>query len=163
MFSVSTVFGGFLVIGLIHAQSPPHIVMLLGDDMGFNDIGYADLTMKTPTINALAADGVKLNNMYTWNWCAPSRASLMTGRYVPNIGYEKAPDGPSNDGDGTGDAYVVPLEFPMMPAALKEQAGYKTLMAGHTGSRTLFSSNSVIHLLLGRQVAPWVRYHGLCS
>jgi hypothetical protein len=169
------------------SQKAPNIVLLLGDDMGFNDIGYAgtsgqsmlalslipatfvalqtlaDPTIKTPNMNALAADGIKLSALYTWNWCAPSRGAILTGRYVPNIGYEKAPDGsscsrasavgsdtacnhtcvystkrcdfgalagPSEDGDGTGDAYMVPLEFMMLPAALKKQSGYQTVMAG---------------------------------
>ena len=94
--------------------------------MGFNDIGYSDPTVPTPTMDALAHDGVRMSSLYTWNWCAPSRGSLLTGRYVPNHGYEEGGDGP--EGDGTVNA--LPLEFELIPAALKRAANYSTHMAG---------------------------------
>jgi arylsulfatase A-like enzyme len=79
------------------AQRPPNIILILADDMGFNDIslyngGAADGTVKTPNIDALARDGVVFTNGYAANAvCAPSRASIMTGRYSTRFGFEFTP------------------------------------------------------------------------
>lgn len=49
---------------------------------GFNDIGYHNPTIKTPTLDKLAAEGVKLENYYVQPICTPSRSQLITGRYT---------------------------------------------------------------------------------
>ena len=68
--------------------SAPHIVFILIDDWGWNDIGYQStwLSWTTPTIDRLAQQGVKLSNYWTSCLCAPSRGSLMTGRYPFRLG-----------------------------------------------------------------------------
>lgn len=48
---------------------------------GFNDIGYHNPTIKTPTLDKLAAEGVRLENYYVQPICTPSRSQLITGRY----------------------------------------------------------------------------------
>ena len=106
-------------------SAPPHLLLVVGDDMGSNDVGYADPTVPTPKMNALARDGVRLSALYTWNWCAPSRASLLTGRYAPHHGFEFGGDGPEDNGD----VHVLSTEFTLLPAALK-RLGYRTVMAG---------------------------------
>lgn len=76
---------------------PPNIIVILVDDMGFNDLttyggGVARGTVPTPAIDALAADGVIFGNGYAGNAvCAPSRASLLTGRYSTRFGFEFTP------------------------------------------------------------------------
>jgi len=78
-------------------ERPPNIILVLTDDMGFNDIslyngGAADGTLQTPNIDALANQGVRFNNGYSANAvCAPSRASIMTGRYSTRFGFEFTP------------------------------------------------------------------------
>jgi len=78
-------------------QRPPNIVLIMTDDMGFNDIslyngGAADGSLMTPNIDALAAKGVSFTNGYAGNAiCAPSRAISMTGRYNTRFGYEFTP------------------------------------------------------------------------
>ena len=47
---------------------------------GFNDIGYHNPTIKTPTLDKLAAEGVTLENYYVQPICTPSRSQLLTGR-----------------------------------------------------------------------------------
>lgn len=59
----------------------PHIVFILVDDQGFRDVGYHGSEIKTPTLDRLAAQGVKLENYYVQPLCSPSRSQLMTGRY----------------------------------------------------------------------------------
>uniref|UniRef100_A0A3Q2Z7K9 Sulfatase N-terminal domain-containing protein n=1 Tax=Hippocampus comes TaxID=109280 RepID=A0A3Q2Z7K9_HIPCM len=61
-------------------KSPPHIVFILVDDQGFRDVGYHGSEIKTPTLDRLAAQGVKLENYYVQPLCSPSRSQLMTGR-----------------------------------------------------------------------------------
>ena len=79
------------------AQRPPNIVFILADDMGFNDIslyngGAADGSVMTPHIDAIAREGVVFADGYAANAvCAPSRASLLTGRYSTRFGFEFTP------------------------------------------------------------------------
>ena len=75
------------VAAVAAAKSPPHVLLLLADDLGHTDLGYTGAEAPTPSIDALAAAGVRLSNFYTWNWCAPSRGSLLTGVYAPRNGY----------------------------------------------------------------------------
>jgi arylsulfatase A-like enzyme len=78
-------------------DSRPNIILILADDMGYNDIslhngGSADGTLKTPHIDSLAKNGVWFNKGYAANaTCAPSRASIMTGRYATRFGFEFTP------------------------------------------------------------------------
>ena len=78
-------------------ERQPNIIVILADDLGFNDIslyngGAGDGSIMTPNIDALAQEGVRFNNGYAANAvCAPSRASLMTGRYSTRFGFEFTP------------------------------------------------------------------------
>ena len=79
------------------SQRPPNIILILADDMGFNDIslhngGAADGSLQTTAIDALAQDGVQFRSGYAANAvCAPSRASILTGRYSTRFGFEFTP------------------------------------------------------------------------
>ena len=75
----------------------PNIVVILADDLGFNDVsfyggGTAGGVVKTPNIDSIGRDGVNFPAGYAGNaTCAPSRAALMTGRYATRFGYEFTP------------------------------------------------------------------------
>jgi arylsulfatase A-like enzyme len=79
------------------AERPPNIVVILVDDLGWNDLtwnggGIANGTVPTPNIDSIAARGVQFTNGYAGNaTCAPSRAALMTGRYGSRFGFESTP------------------------------------------------------------------------
>ncbi len=81
-------------------ERPPNIVLILADDLGWNDLtfdggGVADGSVPTPHIDSLAAAGVSFTNGYAANaTCAPSRAALMTGRYPTRFGFEFTPTPP---------------------------------------------------------------------
>lgn len=62
------------------AYRPPHIIFIMTDDQGFNDIGYHSKDIRTPVLDKLAAQGVKLENYYIQPTCTPSRSQFMTGR-----------------------------------------------------------------------------------
>lgn len=59
---------------------PPHIIFILTDDQGYHDVGYHGSDIQTPTLDRLAAEGVKLENYYIQPICTPSRSQLITGR-----------------------------------------------------------------------------------
>lgn len=63
------------------AGRPPHLVFVLADDLGWNDVGFHGSYIRTPHLDALAAGGVLLDNYYTQPLCTPSRSQLLTGRY----------------------------------------------------------------------------------
>jgi len=83
------------------SQRKPNIVVILADDLGFNDISFyardkSRATLNTPHIDALAQQGIAFTKAYASSpTCAPSRAAIMTGRYPTRFGYEfmALPDG----------------------------------------------------------------------
>jgi len=78
----------------------PNIILILADDLGWNDIthyggGIAGGTVPTPNIDSIARQGMHFPRAYAGNaTCAPSRAALLTGRYGPRTGFEFTPTSP---------------------------------------------------------------------
>lgn len=111
-------------------SSSPHILFLLIDDAGWNDIGYNSeySPIPTPNIDQLATEGIQLKSHYAHALCTPSRAALMTGRYHINTGLNFV-IAPSNPGG-------LPDNVPTLPQVLRHEAGYHTSMIGkwHLGS-----------------------------
>ncbi|MEM7473527.1 MAG: sulfatase-like hydrolase/transferase [Planctomycetota bacterium] len=68
------------------AKEQPNIVVVLADDLGYSDLGCYGGEINTPNIDALAANGVRLTQVYNSARCCPSRASLMTGLYPTQAG-----------------------------------------------------------------------------
>lgn len=67
--------------------NPPNIVIFLSDDQGWGDLSCNGNTMlKTPNIDSLAKNGVRLNRFYVCPVCSPTRAEFLTGRYHPRTG-----------------------------------------------------------------------------
>jgi arylsulfatase A-like enzyme len=107
----------------LHAQEPrPNIVFIMADDLGNADLGYRGGEIKTPNIDKLAAEGVRLESFYGQPVCTPSRAALMTGRYPMRYGLQTVVIFPSH-------TYGLPVDERTLPQALKD-VGYKTLMVG---------------------------------
>jgi hypothetical protein len=91
------------------AQAPQgvrgtNVIILYADDLGWGDLGcYGHPKFKTPHIDRMAAEGVKLTNFQSiCPYCAPSRAGLLTGRYQFRSGMTRnpAPDAGSHTGGG---------------------------------------------------------------
>lgn len=66
--------------------APKHILFLMIDDLGFNDISYRNTSdLSSPNIDALALAGIRLERYYTHNLCSPSRTSFLSGRYASTL------------------------------------------------------------------------------
>lgn len=68
------------------AESPPNIVLILLDDVGYSDYGCFGSEIATPNIDRLAAEGMTFTQFYNNAVCVPTRAALMTGMYPQYIG-----------------------------------------------------------------------------
>jgi arylsulfatase A-like enzyme len=64
----------------------PNIVLVVADDLGFSDPGCYGGEIRTPTLDRLASEGVRLSQFYTSARCSPSRASLLTGLHPQQVG-----------------------------------------------------------------------------
>ena len=90
------------------------------------DLNYKNGQVHTPVLDAMHAAGVDLPDLYVYKMCAPSRASVLSGRYPWHVGYYN-----NNGGDSSG----VSLEYEFLPSVLKRQSNYSTHALGkwHVG------------------------------
>ena len=122
----------FAVAPPVQAQQAkkPNIVIILGDDLGFADMGAFGSEIKTPNLDALANEGVRFANFYTHASCSPTRSMLLSGvdthlNGLGNMDEWTAPNQWGVDGyEGYLNNRVVTL-----PQLLKD-AGYHTYMVG---------------------------------
>ncbi len=116
-------------------HSAPNIVIILADDLGYGDLGcYGHAKIKTPHLDQMAAQGAKLTQFNCpASFCAPTRASLMTGRYPFRCGMTQ---NPAPDGGPAADALAMP-KSELTLAQLMKSAGYATGMVGkwHLGHK----------------------------
>jgi uncharacterized sulfatase len=106
----------------------PNVVLILADDLGYGDLAcYGHPKFKTPNLDRLAAEGAKLTQFNCpAAFCAPTRASLMTGRYPFRCGMTS---NPAPDGGPDADGLHLP-ESEVTLAQVFKQAGYATGMIG---------------------------------
>ena len=90
--------------------SPPNIVMIMADDMGWNALGcYGSNLVETPRIDQLAADGMRFTDAYALSQCLPTRAAIFSGQYGARTGLTSVE---------TGSPDYAPLISPGRPEAL---------------------------------------------
>ena len=100
----------------------PHVVLMMADDLGWQDVGFRGSKIATPNIDKLAQRGVQLNQFYVQPVCSPTRGALMTGRYPMRLGLQCGVVRPWAQ-------HGLPLEERTLPQALRE-AGYTTAICG---------------------------------
>lgn len=103
----------------------PNIILIMGDDMGYSDLGCFGGDARTPNLDALAADGVRFTQFYNTARCCPTRASLLTGLYPHQAGIGHMTSNRGYDGyRGTLNRQSVTIAETLRPA------GYRTYMCG---------------------------------
>ena len=78
----------FVILNPLPAKSnkPANIVLIVADDLGYNDVGFHGSEIYTPNLDDLARTGVVLEDYYVSHSCTPSRSQLLTGRYGIHTG-----------------------------------------------------------------------------
>ncbi len=107
-------------------QGSPNVVLVLLDDMGFSDIGPYGSEIATPTLDRLAAGGIRFTNYHTTPLCSPSRAAIQTGMNPHRAGFAAVAN---FDPGFPGWTMEIDPEIETLPEALRS-AGYATFAVG---------------------------------
>lgn len=104
----------------------PNIVIFCADGLGYSDLGCYGSEIKTPAIDKIAAQGIRLTNFYNCGSAVPTRASLLTGQYphVAGIGHQL------DNLFMPGYYGTLNKEVPTLAEILQDKANYQTLMVG---------------------------------
>ena len=126
----------------IAAAPRPNIILIMSDDMGFSDIGCYGSEIATPTLDRLAAGGLRFTQFYNTGRCCPTRASLMTGLYPhqAGVGHMMSDRGhPGYQGDLNARCLTI--------AQVLGPAGYRCYMTGkwHVTKKTRPRNESEKH------------------
>ena len=110
----------------VAAALRPHVLLVLADDTGWNNLGWhartnaAGAEVSTPVLDSLVAEGIELDRAIAFKYCSPSRCALQSGRNPIHVNVHN--DVFSND---TG----IPVQMTCLASKLK-LAGYRTVAAG---------------------------------
>jgi arylsulfatase A-like enzyme len=117
----------------------PNVLLIMTDDVGYGDIGvYGAPDVKTPNIDGLAREGVRLTDFYGAPQCTPARAALMTGRYPARVALDRSLS-----------SVGISLDLGLKPTGrslprLLKNNGYATGLIGkwHLGYKPEYSPNA---------------------
>lgn len=100
-------------------EEQPNIIVIIADDLGWNDIGYNNEEIQTPNLDKLASGGIRFNQFYVYSTCSPSRVALQTGQNPARF----------NVFGPLGSTTEVKPQDMLLTFGLKE-AGYNTHLSG---------------------------------
>ena len=136
---LSLVFGSAMrssipIYGNVYAQSPtinrPNILVIMGDDLGFSDIGSFGSEISTPNLDQLAKEGKILTNYHAMPTCSPARTALLTGvdNHIGGLGAMAETLVSNQMGKPGYEGYINHRVVTV--AELLRDAGFNTIMAG---------------------------------
>ncbi len=132
--AAASVFSG---IGQVRADRKrrPNVVVIIADDTGWNDVAYNGSEIRTPVLDRMAENGVRLDANYVYPTCSPTRAALLTGRPPSRFGIL----GPI----AMKSTLTLPRDQGTLASVLSD-AGYDTALAGkwHLGLKPEVGPNS---------------------
>ncbi len=131
---VHLLLAAMLAAGAVEkAADKPNIVVIVADDLGFNDVGYHNPQIKTPRIDRLVKTGIDLDVHYVQPQCTPTRVAILTGRYPSRFGSHCTQ---------ASNSKALPDPTATM-ASLLRAAGYDTALIGkwHLGSKPEWGPN----------------------
>ncbi len=129
-------FSSTVAIWIQVIAQQPNVILIMADDLGYHDLGgYGHPKIKTPVLDQLAKNGVKLTSFYAGaTICTPSRIALLTGSYPSRLGWSKGVVG-----------HIMSTNHGLSPKALTmaehfKSGGYKTALSGkwHLGDQPPF-------------------------
>ncbi|SEN86205.1 arylsulfatase B [bacterium A37T11] len=88
----STICVFLMAMSMVMAQNhknnkhSPNIIIIVADDLGWNDVGFHNPEIISPNLNKLARQGVELSRFYVASICSPTRVGLLTGKYPDRFG-----------------------------------------------------------------------------
>ena len=103
-------------------EPPPNVLLIVADDLGWNDVGFHGGEARTPHLDALAREGAEVERLYTYPLCTPSRAALLTGQDPMGYGLAYSPLRPWDEGG-------LPASVPTLAERFRD-AGYATAAVG---------------------------------
>lgn len=107
----------------------PNVIVIFADDQGYGDLGcYGSPSIRTPRLDRMAAEGLKLTNFYAFPSCSPSRAALLTGCYPPRVGIPNVIGPPGPQWTANQQHGLHPNEVTI--ADMLRPAGYATACVG---------------------------------
>jgi arylsulfatase B len=107
---------------------PPNILVIVSDNQGWKDIGYNGSEIRTPTLDRLADEGIRLDHFYVYPMCSPTRAAFVAGRAPSRFNI--------NGAIGNRSRQSLPVDTVTIADALRA-VGYRTAITGkwHLGLR----------------------------
>ncbi|MFN8040448.1 MAG: arylsulfatase [Acidimicrobiales bacterium] len=137
----------------------PNVIVVVLDDVGFAQLGCYGSDIATPTIDGLAADGVRLAGFHTTSLCSPTRACLLTGRNHHTVGMGRVAD--------------LAIGFPGHNGLIDHRHGFLPEILGANGYATMavgkwhLTPEDQVHMAADRRSWPvgrgfqrWYGFHG---
>ena len=120
-FVIAITFAGQVIAA---DTSPPNVLIILADDLGYSDLGCYGGEIETPILDRLARNGLKFSQFYNTARCWPTRAGILTGYYAQQVRRDSLPKIPSAGGSAARPGWAK-----LLPEVLKP-LGYRTYHSG---------------------------------
>ena len=112
------------------SKEPLNIIIIVADDLGWNDIGFHGSEIKTPNLDQLAAESIELKRFYSAPICSPTRAGLLTGKYPDRFNLRNRVFSPlAKDGISPEEIFLSEM---LEKAGYKQRAAFGKWHLGHS-------------------------------